>query len=284
MNENAYRPRHLRIVRHVTKNRILDIQDLLDIGKLRIEIVEYAEGEGAKLSVEHFAEPDALAVVCHDILEGRPFEKYVEYKGTPQSEAATSRVLVVERVDARNPFKITVSRGPGKVMGTGAIQPVGKPEASLSMLLSEFDARRIAFTILRHLAAFEAATYHARVAAGTRRPEAEAEPAAAAPEARPAAQATPAPKAAPAAEVAAVTRAAPDAAPAVTPAAAAPVRPAPRRGRAVESYWMAAERLNVKREEAEGILRSVDGDWGRAWSALRAIEQRQAQAQTQARS
>lgn len=284
MNENAYRPRHFRIIRHVTKNRILDIQDFLSIGKLRIEIVEYVEGEGAKLSVEHFAEPDALALVCFDILHGRPFDKYVEYKGTPQGEAAVSRVLVVERVEARNPFKITVSRGPGKVTETGAIQPLGKPEASLSMLLSEFDARRIAYTILRHLAAFEAATYHARVAAGTRH-DAEPEPPAAAPEAPPAAEPTPAPvsAAAPRSAPAAAAAPAPQAEP-PRPASAGPApalaaaRPAPRRGRPVESYWMAAERIGVAREEAEKILRSVDGDWGRAWSTLRAIEQRRVEA------
>lgn len=246
MSENTYKPRHFRIIRHVTKNRILDIQDCLDIDKLRIEIVEFAEGQGAKLSVEHFAEPDALALVCHDILAGRPLDKYIEFKGTAQGEAVTSRVLVVERVQARNPIKITVSRGPGKVVGPGGIQPLGKPEASLSMLLSEFDARRFAFTILRHLAAFEAATYHARVAAGTRRVEAEPEQA-------------------------------PVPAPSAAAAPAAQARPAGPRGRAVESYWMAAERLGVSKDEAERILQGADGDWGRAWSTLRGLEQRAAE-------
>jgi hypothetical protein len=170
VSENTYKPRNYRIVRHVTKNRILDIQDTLEIGKLRIELVEFAEGKGATLAVEHFAEPDALALICHDILHGRPWEKYVEYKGSVQGETVTSRVLVVEQVQARNPIKITVARGPGKVVGQGAIQPLGKPEDTLSVLLSEFDARRIALTLLRHMAAYEAATYHARVAAGTRKP------------------------------------------------------------------------------------------------------------------
>ncbi len=76
MSENTYKPRNFRVVRHVTKNRILDIQDSLEIGKLRIELVEFVEGEGAKLAVEHYAEPDALALVCYDILQGRPWEKY----------------------------------------------------------------------------------------------------------------------------------------------------------------------------------------------------------------
>jgi len=230
MSENTYKPRNYRIVRHVTKNRILDIQDTLDIGKLRIEIVDFVEGQGAKLSLEHYAEPDALALVCHDILAGRLWEKYIEFKGTAQGEAVTSRVLVIERVEARNPVKVTVSRGPGKVMGQGAIQPLGKPEASLAMLLSEFDARRIAYTILRHLAAYEAANYHSRVAAGTRRPEAEQAPAPAAPAAvAPPAKPAPAPQAVPVA-------------PAAQPAAPQPAR---RRAPAVETYWMAAERLRA---------------------------------------
>lgn len=264
VSENTYKPRDYRIIRHVTKNRILDVRDALEIGKLRIELVEFAEGEGATRAVEHFAEPDALALICYDILQGRPWEKYIEFKGTVQGEAAVSRVLVIERVEARNPVKITVSRGAGKVVAQGAIQPLGKPEASLSVLLSEFDARRIALTILRHLAAYEAATYHARVAANTRRPSAAPAPEPAAEEEAPAAESSPA--------------ADPDAdeaetdvgSPATVPAPAHSPRRAP--APAVETYWMAAERLGLARSEAEQLLQSVDGDWGRAWAALRRQE------------
>jgi hypothetical protein len=186
-----YKPRNLRIIRHVTKNRILDIQDALEIGKLRIELVDFEAGAGAKLSVEHYAEPDSLALICYDILQRHPWEKYVEFKGTINGEyghrdgapTAVSRVLTIERVEARNPIKITVCHGPGEMTGQGAIKPIGKPEAILSVLLSEFDARRIALTLLRHLAAYETATYHERVARGTRQagepqpdPEPEPEP------------------------------------------------------------------------------------------------------------
>jgi hypothetical protein len=272
VSENTYKPRNYRIVRHVTKNRILDVQDALDIGKLRIELVEFAEGEGATQAVEHYAEPDALALVCYDILQARPWEKYVEFKGTVQGEVAISRVLVIERVEARNPVKISVSRGPGKATGQGAIQPLGKPEASLSVLLSEFDARRIALTILRHLAAYEAATYHARVAANTRRPTEYQGARDEEPEAE-----TPAETHQEAAdELPAVEQAAsqPEPSPAPAEGGATPARPA-RRAPAppVETYWMAAERLGLARAEAEHLLQSVDGDWGRAWSALRQREQ-----------
>lgn len=279
MSENGYKPRNYRIVRHVTKNRILDIQDTLEIDKLRIEIVEFVEGEGAKLSVEHFAEPDALALIFHDILEGRPWEKYVEFKGVAQGDTVISRVLAVERVEARNPVKITVSRGPGKVIDKGAIQPVGKPEATLSVLLSEFDARRIAFTVLRHMAAYEAATYHARVAAGTRRPQAEAAATVGQPEESewPVA---PAPERAVQPELVTgevewpveaqvpAVEARPQSAPASArgPAASAP---AARRAAPPGSYWAAAERIGLSRAEAEQILREADGDWGRAWGVLR---------------
>ncbi|MCL6429418.1 MAG: hypothetical protein K6V36_00990 [Anaerolineae bacterium] len=280
MSESTYKPRNFRVVRHVTKSRILDIQDALDIGKLRIELVEYTEGEGATQSVEHYAEPDALALVLYDILQGRPWEKYVEFKGSAQGETVISRVLVLERVEARNPVKITISRGPGKVTGQGAIQPLGKPEVSVSVLLSEFDARRIAFTVLRHMIAYEAATYHARVAAGTRRPG-EAGAAAREPEAEfsPSAQTA---TEAPAAETQARMAASQDtpgpeqsdgasvAAPAPAGAQAGPRR---RPGRSVESYWMAAERLGLERADAERILQDVHGDWAEAWKVLRSLEQ-----------
>ena len=263
MSENRYKPRNYRIVRHVTKTRILDIQDLLEIGKLRFELVEYAEGVGATQAAEHFAEPDAIALVLDDILNGRPWERYVEYKGAQQGDVVISRVLTVERVEARNPIKITVSRGPGKMVEKGAIQPVGKPEVSVSVLLSEFDARRIAHTVLRHLTAYEAATYHARVAAGTWRGEsgapAEPEPEGAPLASPPALEAAPAPDA--------------EQPPAIRLQAPAPTRPAvhPRRSSApaVETFWAAADRLGVGKVEAEHILAAVNGDWARAWQELR---------------
>lgn len=166
-----YKPRNYRLVRHVTRSRILDVRDCLDIGKLRIELVEFEQGGGARAAVEHYAEPDAIALLCWDVLNGRPWEKYVEFKGGPKDGKIVSRVLCIERVEARNPVKISVSRGPGEQTGAGAVKPAGKPEVSIGVLLSEQDARRIAFSILRHLAAWETATYHARVAAGTRQAE-----------------------------------------------------------------------------------------------------------------
>lgn len=166
-----YKPRNYRIVRHITRARILDVQDMLAISKLRVEIVDFEQGQGARSSAEHFAEPDAIALVCHDIVHGRPWEKYVEFKGGVRDGQVESRILTIERVEARNPIKITVSRGPGERTRQGAVQPKGKPETSVSILLSEWDARRIALTILRHLAAYEAATYHQRVAEGTRQTE-----------------------------------------------------------------------------------------------------------------
>lgn len=174
-----YKPRNYRLVRHVTRTRILDVQDCLEIGKLRIEVVEFEPGKGATRAAEHYAEPDAVALLSHDMLHGRPWETYTEFKGGVRDGKVESRVLCIERVEARNPIKITVSRGPGEKTGTGAVKPAGKPEVSVSVLLSDADARRVAHMILRHMAAWEAATYHQRVEAGTRWAGGEEEPPAA---------------------------------------------------------------------------------------------------------
>jgi hypothetical protein len=128
--------------------------------------------------------------------------------------------------------------------------------------------------------AYEAATYHARVAAGTRRPgdagtsvretEAEFSPIAQAAPEVPVAEAEgqmPASQDAHAPEQGEVT--------AVSAPAPAGTQPAPRRraGRSVESYWMAAERLGLPRAEAERILADAHGDWAAAWKVLRSLEQ-----------
>ena len=85
--------------------------------------------------------------------------------GQPQS-----RVFRIYEARAQNPIEIEIANGPGEVVGEGAIKPAGKPGVSLAVLLSRWDARRIALAVLAHLSAWAAATYYQRVTENTWQP------------------------------------------------------------------------------------------------------------------
>jgi len=191
MSHNGdYKPRNFRIVRHVTKTTILVIEDCLRLDKLRVEIVSYQRGEGVRATAEHYLDADVARLLCTELATGHLAEPYQEFKGTVRDGQPQSRILKISEAKARNPIKIEITNGPGEVVGEGAIKPAGKPRAcperasgrvdstrvhsrrriSLAVLLSRWDARRIALAVLAHLGAWATATYYQRVADNTWQP------------------------------------------------------------------------------------------------------------------
>jgi len=169
-NNGNYKPRNFRIVRHVTKTTILVIEDCLQLGKLRVEIVSYRRGEGVRASAEHYLDADVARLLFTDLATGHLAEPYREFKGTVRDGQPQSRIFKISEARAQNPIKIEIANGPGEVVGEGAIKPAGKPDVSLAVLLSRWDARRIALAVLAHLSAWTAATYYQRVTENTWQP------------------------------------------------------------------------------------------------------------------
>lgn len=183
-----YLPRNYRIISHRTQRRILHIEDVLDIGKIRFELWEYARGTGAKASVEAYLDVHIARLMATELAAGRleDMDGHREMGGGVVGGEVRSRILVTENAEARNPIRITIRNGPGERQPGGLISPAkGEPQVSLSVLLSRFDARRTGLAILEHLHAWAGQTYQARIASGTWRSEevAEAGQAAAPPEA-----------------------------------------------------------------------------------------------------
>lgn len=171
---NEYKPRNFRIITHTTKTRILHIEDALDLGKLRLELWEYQKGNGAKGHVEHYMDVHDARLLFTDLATGHLAEPYQELKGTYRDGQPQSRTLTVAEVEARQPIKITVSNGPGEVIGAGAIKPKkGAEQTRISILLDRRTARKIALAVLGHIAAWEVATYYHRLSQGTWRPPTE---------------------------------------------------------------------------------------------------------------
>ena len=157
-----------QIFRYVTKDKILDLTDMLSLepkkNKIAITLLEYGEDFKARTTVHHYVGPDAFKVVCWEILSGT-FTQWTDYKGSlrlssgrgPTKEGKPEARVLSLRKDTRyrNPYVLRISRGEGEVIGAGAVKMVGKPTESLSILLPEFEAKRLALVTLDYIRAWE---------------------------------------------------------------------------------------------------------------------------------
>jgi len=60
-----------------------------------------------------------------------------------------------------HPWSIRIERGNGQVMGQGAVKMVGKPEATVSILLPDWHMKAIALRILDYIRSWEIANWSA---------------------------------------------------------------------------------------------------------------------------
>jgi hypothetical protein len=172
---NAYKPLNYRIVRHVTKTRILTIEDALAFGKVKVDIVHYGKA-GIEAAGVHYLDAQVAALLFFDILQVEPlrWQDWTDYKGTQAEGELQARVFnfqLLEASTARNPLKFSIWNGPGVATATGAVKPKsGEEGTKVAVLLTWKDARAIALAVLQHIQAWQAATYHARLLAGTFQP------------------------------------------------------------------------------------------------------------------
>ncbi len=147
-----------QIFRYVTKDKVLDVGDLLDPDpkrcKVRFILLQFGRDFKATTRALHHADADDLEVVCWDILHGT-FREWADHKGSTRDGTCQARVLTL-RKDPKydNPYVLQIRNGPGQVVGQGAVKLV-RAEVTLSLLLSEFDARRLSLTVLDYVRAWK---------------------------------------------------------------------------------------------------------------------------------
>ncbi|HIQ06679.1 MAG TPA: hypothetical protein EYH31_13535 [Anaerolineae bacterium] len=166
MTSTQQRQNRYRIYTHITRSAILHVEDALEVGKLRLLLFQYRRGEGAQANASHYLDVEDARVLCFDLAQGHLPERFLDYKGSPTARNGKplSRVLKVEDRGqrARNPIVIQISNGPGERVGEGAIKPAGKPDVELAILLSRWQARRLALAVQAHLNAWEIVTFRQR--------------------------------------------------------------------------------------------------------------------------
>jgi len=162
----------VQVYKYVTKDRVLDISDLLSLdprrNKIGFTLLEYDEDRRAKTRVRHFVDVPDFKLVCWDILHGA-FTEWTDHKGTPSGEDGTlqARVLTL-RKDAkyRQPYVLKIDNGVGEQIGNGAVKMVRATD-SLTLLLPEWDARRMAQTVLDYVRDWETVNFRKRQEAQT---------------------------------------------------------------------------------------------------------------------
>jgi hypothetical protein len=165
----------VQIYKYVTKDRVLDISDMLNLepkrSKIAFTLLEYGEDKKATTRVRHFADVADFKLVCWDILTGG-FAEWTDHKGSPVSSGGTdselqARVLAIRKdVKYRQPFVIKIDNGVGEAMNSGAVKMVRATD-SLTLLMPEWDARRMAQTVLDYIRDWEIIHFKKRQEAQT---------------------------------------------------------------------------------------------------------------------
>lgn len=155
----------VQIAKHVTKERLLILEDMLDDdvrrSKIAVLLMEFDEAYKVRSRVRHFADARDMKLVCWDILHG-VFTEWVDYKGGPTDGGATqARILTVRRDYKYNlPYVVKIDNGEGEMQDDKTVRMAGRAH-SLTVLLSDWEARRLAQTVYDHIRDWET-THFAR--------------------------------------------------------------------------------------------------------------------------
>ena len=169
----------VQIYKYVTRDRVLDISDMLNLearrSKIALTLVEYDDKYKAQTRVRHFADAPDFKLVCWDILHG-VFSEWADHKGSPalgsggkdgEANALQARVLTLRKdVKYRQPFVVKIDNGVGESLPGGAVK-MAKATDSLTLLMPEWDARRMAQSVLDYIRDWETINFRKRQEAQT---------------------------------------------------------------------------------------------------------------------
>lgn len=160
----------IQVFKHVTKERLLDIGDMLSLdtrrSKISLTLVEFEEGYKATTRVRHYVDVADMKLACWDILTGG-FTEWSDHKGTTVDGQVQARVLTLRRDPKyRQPFVIKIDNGVGETLPGGAVKMLQTTD-TLTLLMSDWDARKMAQTVLDYIRDWEVLNFRKRVEAQT---------------------------------------------------------------------------------------------------------------------
>jgi len=128
-------------------------RDLPSKSKLRFFIGSFERGQGSSGVAYAFLDVDDARVLFSDMAWGKPVE-FNDFKGGKDGAGAVvSRRLKIQTRE--NQVWIQVANGPGQADVNGAVKPLGKPTVEISIPLTIFEGRKLAFACLGYVQAWE---------------------------------------------------------------------------------------------------------------------------------
>ena len=165
----------VQIFKHVTKDRLLDIGDMLSLdprrNKIAFSLVAFDEEYHATTRVRHYVDVSDAKLVCYDMLNGF-FTEWTDHKGSAtrgenNGDGLQARVLTIRKDPKyRQPYVIKIDNGVGEQLAGGAVK-MAEMTDSLTMLLSEWDARKMAIAVLDYIRDWETINFRKRQEAQT---------------------------------------------------------------------------------------------------------------------
>jgi hypothetical protein len=136
--------------------------------KVAFTLLEFDENYKAKTRVRHYADVPDFKLVCWDILNGI-FAEWTDHKGSPShdGQGMQARVMTLRKdVKYRQPYVLKIDNGMGEAMDSGAVKMVRATD-SLTLLMPEWDARRMAQSVLDYIRDWETVNFRRRQEAQT---------------------------------------------------------------------------------------------------------------------
>lgn len=273
-----------RIYTHMTRSAFLHVEDALAIGKLRLFVGKYRRGQGAEQMAFHFLDVDDARVLLADLSWGKAVD-FADFKGTSNGDGPQSRVLKVKTNEDK--VWLEIQNGPGEVVGQGAVKPKGKPDSSVSIPFTVWEARKFAHAVLAYVQAWGAGmTVAGKIMEAM---QSQSPTLSRAIEDYVRTYGTPERKGQPEQRRAGAKSQRPEPAPAQQPAGApqpAPQEPSPEdshecpasaqgRQASTTAFWTEfnakGKPVGIVREEAAGIVNASGGDWDKAIARLEAM-------------
>ena len=160
----------VQIFKHVTKDRLFDVSDMLNIdtrrNKIALTLVEMDDQMRMVRRVRHYLDVADAKLLCYDILNGF-FAEWSDQKESPQEDSLQARVFTIRKDPRyRQPYVIKIDNGEGEQLPGGAVKMVQTTE-SLTVLLSEWEARKMALTVIDYIRDWETVNFRKRQEAQT---------------------------------------------------------------------------------------------------------------------
>ncbi len=170
MNTQEKEVTKIQIFRSVTKDKIVDLTDLLAFdpkrSKIAFTLVEFDDSNKATQRVRHYVDADDMKLVCHDLLAGT-FTAFEDQKGSVHDDYTEARVLSFKKeTKYRQPYVLRIDNGQGEVYGQGQVKMV-KATDSLTLQMPEFEARKMALVVLDYIQQWEMIHFRKRQEART---------------------------------------------------------------------------------------------------------------------